>query len=115
MAYSGSTASSSVANPPRLLLPATGLTLAANSTSIAKRGGQVWYYASSDGTTVWQNAGYFTDGKALGMQLGDMLMGVSYTTESSTGHISVLGGLITTNSTAGWNLSTGGAMTSTFT
>lgn len=114
MAYNGTTAASSVSNPPRVLLPATGLALAANSTSMGKRGGQVWYYCSSDGTTVWQNTAYFTDGKQLGMQLGDLLMGVSFSTESSTGHISVLGALVTTNSTAGWNLSTGGAMTSTF-
>lgn len=112
MAYNGSTASSP--NPPRLLVPAMSGPLAMSSTSIARRGSQLWIYNSSDGTTVWENAGYFTDGKALGMQLGDILMGLSWSTESSTGHITVYGALVTTNSTAGWNLSTGGTMTSTF-
>lgn len=112
MSYSGSTASSP--NPPRLLVPAMSGPLAANSTSIARRGSQLWIYNTSDGTTALENAAYFTDGKNLGMQLGDMLMGLAWSTESSTGHISFLGALVTTNSTAGWNLSTGGTITSTF-
>lgn len=113
MSYSGSTAASP--NPPRLLVPAMSGPLRMDSTSIARRGAQLWIYNTSDGTTVMQGAGYFTDGKALGMQLGDMLMGLSWSTESSTGHISFMGPLVTTNSTAGWNLSTGGTITSTFT
>lgn len=112
MAYSGSTASSP--NPPRLLVPAMSGPLAMSSTSIARRGAQLWTYNTSDGTTVMQNAAYFTDGKALGFQLGDIMIGLSWSTESSTGHISFMGTLVTTASTAGWNLSTGGTITSTF-
>ena len=112
MSYNGSTASSP--NPPRALFPNIGHPLAANSTDIAKRSGQLWYYNSSDASTVWMNAGYFTDGKRLGMQLGDILFGLSWSTQSSTGHVTVYGALVTTNSTAGWNLSTGGTVTSTF-
>lgn len=112
MSYSGSTAASP--NPPRLLVPAMSGPLPISSTSIARRGSQLWIYNTSDGTTLLQNAAYFTDGKQLGMQLGDMLMGLSWSTESSTGHISFMGPLVTTNSTAGWNLSTGGTITSTF-
>lgn len=112
MSYSGSTASSP--NPPRVLVPAMSGPLAANSTSIANRRGQVWFYNSSDVSTAWMNAGYFTDGKQLGMNNGDLLFGLSWTTQSSTGHITVFGALVTTDSSAGWNLSTGGAMTSTF-
>lgn len=112
MAYNGTTATTP--NPPRCIFPAMGFPLAANSTSIGQRAGQLWYYNSSDGTTVWQNAGYFTDGKSLGMKLGDMLFGLSWSTESSTGHVTVMGALVTTQSTAGWNLSTGGTVTSTF-
>lgn len=112
MSYNGSTATSP--NPPRALFPNIGHPLAANSTSIAKRSGQLWYYNSSDTSTAWMNAGYFTDGKRLGMQLGDVLFGLSWSTDSSTGHITVFGNLVTTNSTAGWNLSTGGTVTSTF-
>lgn len=112
MSYSGSTAASP--NPPRLLVPAMSGPLPVSSTSIYRRGAQLWSYNTSDGTTLLQNAAYFTDGKNLGFQLGDMLIGLSATTESSTGHIVFQGALVTTNSTAGWNLSTGGTITSTF-
>lgn len=112
MSYSGSTASSP--NPPRVLFPAMGYPLAANSTSIAKRSGQLWFYNSSDTSTAWMDVGYFTDGKNLGMQPGDALLGISWSTQSSTGHIFVSGILTSTNSTAGFNLSTGGSVTSTF-
>lgn len=112
MSYSGSTASSP--NPPRLQVPAMSGPLAASSTSIARRGSQLWTYNTSDASTALMGAGYFTDGKALGMQLGDVLNAVCWSTESSTGIVMVTGVLVTTNSTAGWNLSTGGTLTSTF-
>lgn len=113
MAYNGTTSTSP--NPPRCLFPAMGMPLGWNSTSVQQRAGQVWFYNSSDASTAWMNAGYFTDGRQLGMKIGDMLLGLSWSTESSTGHVFVGGALVTTNSTAGWNLSTGGAVTSTFT
>lgn len=112
MSYTGTTATSP--NPPRCAVPAMSGPLANSSTSIAGRGAQLWIYNTSDGSTNLMNTGYFTDGKQLGMRLGDMLMALCWTTESATGHITVMGALITTNSTAGWNLSTGGTLTSTF-
>lgn len=111
MSYNGTT--SATPNPPIEIAGALGGPLAANSTSVAA-GRRLWYYNSSDASTAWQNAGYFTDGANLGFRNGDGLMGISWSTESSTGHVFVLGALVTTNSTAGWNLSTGGSMTSTF-
>lgn len=113
MSYSGSTATSP--NPPRLLVSAMSGPLAANSTSIAKRGSQLWMYNTSDNSTSVCSPGYFTDGKALGMQLGDFMLALAWSTESATGHVTVTGALVTTNSTAGWNLSTGGSVSSTST
>ena len=111
MAYSGSTASSP--NPPINFMPnISGGKM--SSTSVYARSRQLWFYNTSDGSTALMNAGYFTDGYYLGMRVGDALIAVCASTESSTGHILVAGILQTTNSTAGWNLSTGGAMTSSF-
>jgi hypothetical protein len=112
MSYSGSTAATP--NPPRLLVPAMSGPLPISSTSIYRRASQLWIYNTSDASTALMNAAYFTDGKQLGMQLGDMLMALCASTESSTGHVTVMGPLVTTASTAGWNLSTGGTLTSTF-
>lgn len=113
MAYSGSTASSSVANPPNRI--SQGLIAQTNnvgSTSVAK-GGSVWGYTSTNLTTDMTAANFFTDAQALGMRNGDILISATYSTESSTGHITVIG-MITGVSTSGANLSTGGTITSTF-
>jgi hypothetical protein len=96
------------------LAPALSGPLAANSTSIARRGSQLWIYNTSDLSSQLCTAGYFTDGKALGMGLGDIIQGVCWTTQSSTGCVTFMGALFTTNSTAGWNLSTDTMITSTF-
>jgi len=58
--------------------------------------------------------GFFTDGLQLGMKSGDVLMAPTYTTQSGTGYILVMGMLFSSNSTAGFNLSTDGTITSTF-
>lgn len=111
MSYSGSTATSP--NPPIAMIPNIGGG-PVSSTSVYSRSRQLWFYNTSDGSTVLQNAAYFTDGKDLGFRVGDAMIAVCASTESSTGHLSVVGVLVTTNSTAGWNLSTGGTMTSSF-
>lgn len=104
----------STATPPVTAVARIG-GIAANSTSVYNRAPALWLYNTSDGTTVLQNAGYFSNGKALGMRYGDMLLALSASTESSTGHITAFGALVSTLSSAGWNLSTGGTITSTFT
>ena len=107
MAYSST-------NPPRLMIPAMGGPLAANSTSVAG-GGAMWAYRSSaDLTSNLCTPGYFTNGKYLGMRPGDWMIGTVTSTESSTGYLTFMGTLATTNSTAGFNLSTDGMITSTF-
>lgn len=110
MSYSGSTATTP--NPPRLLIPAMGGPLAANSTSVGNAGA-LWFYCSTNLTTDMTASNFFTDAKALGMRTGDVLLAATYSTQSSTGHILVMG-MITGVSTSGANLSTGGTMTSTF-
>lgn len=117
MAYSGSTASSSVANPPRALIQGvganhgtTGLTSAPGAPGA--QGGGLWYYASTNATTDLLEADFFTDGKNLGMRPGDMVFGVSFTSAGSS--VQTFMGAITGVSTSGASLSTGSLVTSTF-
>ncbi len=84
----------------------------AESTSVAS-GGSLWTYNSSNLTTDLTSANFFTDGQRLGMRNGDILIAVQHSTESSTGHILAIG-VVTSVSSAGANLSTGGTITSTF-
>jgi hypothetical protein len=120
MAYSGTTAASSLANPPVLLwrgagartvLGTSGTT--AWSSGVTRAGGiQQWAYISTNLSTDLTAVGFFTDGKQLGMQVGDLLLNVQYTSAGSS-FVSGIGVLTTTNSSAGWNLTTGGFNTST--
>lgn len=113
MSYVGSTAASSVANPP-MLIARGGLapTNNINSTSVAEGQG-LWMYNSSNLSTDIMASNFFTDGQRLGMRNGDVMLATTFSTESSTGHI-LVSGIITGVSTSGANLSTGGSMTSTF-
>lgn len=100
MAYQGTTANSSVSNPPVLIfgspaidprIPGTGTTGSTvfmnnawkASTSVYAEGrafgGQVWGYWSTDNTTAIANAGYFTDAGPLGMRPGDLIFSVGTT------------------------------------
>lgn len=115
MAYSGSTQLSSVQNPPRQI----SLGLAPNfntagnivgsslqTTSAFSGGTNLWYYCSSDGSTLPMGVGYFTDGLALGMRNGDAIIIVGQTSLGTSPTIA-LGCLMTTNSTNGFNVSVG--------
>jgi hypothetical protein len=110
MSYFGTTSTSP--NPPRCIVPAMGGPLSANSTNMGA-GGQLWFYNSSNLTTDLLSAGFFSDGKALGMRNGDVLIAPTYSTQSSTGQILVMGILQLTAAGAA-DLSTDGTMTSTF-
>lgn len=122
MAYFGSTELSSVQNPPQLIGASAGArtilgtsNMTAWSSGVTRAGGmQTWRYISTNLTTDVVVAGFFTDGQRLGMQIGDVLVGIQYSSAGSS-FISYMGVLTTTNSSAGWNLSTGGTITSTFT
>ena len=120
MAYSGTTAASSVANPPILLARGVGqlnnasgnvLGSSLQTTTAFAGGTGLWYYASSDGSTLLMGVGYFTDGLYLGMRNGDVLMGISQSS-LGTSPTMALGVLMTTNSTAGFNISVGAAIQS---
>jgi hypothetical protein len=118
MAYSGSTASSTLANPPRLLVQGlsravgtTGLTTAPSAPN--SQGGSLWYYCSTNLTTDVLASGFFSDGKALGMAPGDAVISVQFSSAGSS--VQSMLGVITAITTAGAaSMSTGGTMTSTF-
>jgi hypothetical protein len=120
MSYSGTTAASSVSNPPillsriagaRTILGTSGLT--GWTSGVTRAGGiGLWQYISTNLSTDMTVAGFFTDGQLLGMQVGDLLLNVQYTSAGSS-FIAGLGVLLTSNSSAGWNLTTGGFNTST--
>jgi hypothetical protein len=117
MAYSGSTAGTTLANPPRMLVAGlantpqtTGLTTAPAASG--GQGGGLWYYCSTNATTDVTASAFFTDGYYLGMRPGDMVDVVMFT---SAGSSAVYGrGPIVGVSTSGASLSTGSFITSTF-
>lgn len=104
MAYSST-------NPPACMIPHLG-GLAANSTSVYSRSVGVWLYKTSDGTTNMGDTAYFSNGGALGMRSGDLLIAVCASTQSSTGHMISFGVLMTTGTTGGFNISTDSRLTS---
>lgn len=118
MAYYGSTQASSVANPPRLVIPGgmagvpgtTGLSTA--PASPGNQGGALWYYASTNLTTDIVASNFFSDGYYLGMRPGDCVMGVQFSSAGSS--VTTFMGAVTGVSTNGASLSTGSVMTSTF-
>lgn len=118
MAYSGSTASSTLANPPRLVIPG-GIAGVSNTTGLStapaspgNQGGALWYYSSTNLTTDIVAANFFTDGWYLGMRPGDCVMGVQFSSAGSS--VTTFMGAVVSASTNGVSLSTGSVMTSTF-
>jgi hypothetical protein len=113
MAYSGSTAASTVANPPSRI--DAGLLSQRNireSTSLAE-GGALWTYTSTNLTTDLTAASFFSDADRLGMRNGDILMSASYTSEGSSSILVI--GVIQFDSTSAASIgSTGSMITSTF-
>lgn len=120
MAYSGSTAASSVANPPINLVRGVGNTVngagnvlgsSLQTTNPFSGGNGLWYYSSSDGSTVLQAAGYFSDGLSLGMRNGDVLISVSQSSLGTSPTMQI-GVLMTTDSTGGFKVAIGAAIQS---
>ena len=123
MAYLGSTQSSSVANPPVMLVGAmgagpdnritggstllfTGNNYQQSSTATVRSGlgsGQnMWYYTTTDMTSSPWDGSYFTDGGQLGMKPGDIVAIVSHgTTVQSSYYLRfAVVGYVTTGGTA---------------
>lgn len=122
MAYLGSTAATSLANPPRCLISgfagqpkstqlSTGIPSDGARSAYNFQGGSVWLYNSSHGSTEVMDTNFFTDAQNLGIRPGDILMGAQWTTLGSS--IVMYMGMFRSVSTAGANLSTGGTITST--
>jgi hypothetical protein len=123
MAYLGSTQATSLANPPRCIVPrfsgapaSTQLSTAVPSdgsrSAYNTQGGAVWLYASSHGSTATMDSNFFSDALYIGMRPGDLLIGYQWTTLGSS--IVTYMGVLGSVSTAGAALSTGGTITSTF-
>jgi len=121
MSYSGTTASSTLANPPLLISSGmqrnflnVGSTL--NGTG-AGAGAQLWLYSSTNSATEASsgtNSGqFFTDAYALGMRNGDVVIMVGATAATTVGlAIGVVQGITSTG--AGGYISTGSQVSSTF-
>lgn len=128
MAYFGTTASSSVANPPRLLtmpmainpalsgstnfLTTQGSTYANASNAPGGNGGNLWFYSSTNATTDLTGANFFSDAFYIGMRAGDVVQGVQFSSLGSS--VVTFLGAINSVTTAGAALSTGSLITSTF-
>lgn len=119
MAYQGTTAASSVSNPPRVLIPRMGglpatttLSTGNGANCYRESGGAVWMYTSSHGSTACMDTNFFSDAWYLGIRPGDVLIGVQWTTAGSSQVLFM--GVFGSVSTAGANLSTGGSYTSTY-
>lgn len=112
MAYSGTTALSSVQNIPKLVsegpfvaqTATTGISTA-STRPVGAQGGRIWTYLSTDATATVLTSGYFVDAYKLGIQPGDIMMIISHTTagSSNTLNITVVNEV---GSTAGAALST---------
>lgn len=122
MAYSGTTAASSDRNPPLCLTGGIGQPsvntyngvlspTTAQSTAPYVGGTNLWYYRSSDSATIASSPLYFTDGLQLGMKSGDVMMHVRQSSYGTSPTLS-FGVLVTTDSTAGFNLAQGGVIQS---
>ena len=124
MAYSGTTAASSLRNPP-ILLNRPMAVLSSTLAVIGSTGGTVpvvatrdlggtgiWIYSSFDTGAAQQAVGYFTDGQQLGMRTGDVLISVWSGTFGTSPSAIQVGCIVTTNSSAGFNVAAGAAIQS---
>jgi len=122
MAYLGSTAASSVANPPVCILPkvmggiaaTTQLSTAVGTNVYQEQGGALWLYKSSHLMTAYSATGFFTDARNIGMRPGDILIAQSWTTLGSSINLAIFS--VQAVTTGGAVLSTGatGFISSTY-
>lgn len=117
MAYQGSTAASSVSNPPQMLVSLLGGPQRINKGTTAEStavwlGGRAWMLRTTDSATLAGAAGYFTDAAALGMAQNDLLFIVSQTSVGAAPSLTI--GLVSSLTTAGAFCSTATQITSTY-
>ena len=121
MSYSGTTAASTLINPPiNVFSPMNRIVLNNGSTINGAGGGsgaQIWIYTSTNSATEASsgtNSGaFFADGWNLGMRNGDVVFMIGATAATTLGlAIGVIQGLTSTG--AGGFISTGSQVSSTF-
>lgn len=100
MAYIGSTASSSIANPPGLIARPLGPGARVASTGCPIRLG-LWVFGSTDTSSSPFTAGYFSDGYEIGMKQGDIVMCVGMTSTVSSSQVLMIGVVSSVSSTGG--------------
>jgi len=87
MTYYGTTAATTSQNPPLSLVSVMGGTIPySGDLSSGAKGGRLWLYSSTNAASdlaVTANVGAITDGRALGMKNGDVLIGVTNGTGGS--------------------------------
>lgn len=121
LTYNGSTAGSTVANPPLVVAQTIGgkfpwVTSGTTDATVEYgSGGKIWFYSSTNlctdlSSTAQVNA--FSDGIALGMKRGDVLIGVQ-TSAGSTSPTLFLGVISASAASTGFSLTTG-YITSTY-
>lgn len=115
MAYNGSTAGSTLANPPVLMFSGVGGRVLNNGSTLNGAAGgmglQLWMYSSTDSSTAPLAANYFTDAKVLGMRGGDIVLHVGATGSTVGVSVNVLGAVSTSGAAYA---STGSQISSTF-
>ncbi len=100
MAYSGSTAASSVARPPMKIGGALGgySNTASTGTPI---GMGLWLFATTDTSSGAFTAGYFSDGYELGMKQGDVVIISHLGSTVSSSQVLTIGIISSVSSTGG--------------
>lgn len=114
MGYSGTTAASSIANPPIQLVKGLGGGSRLASTAMAGIGTGLWFYGTTDVSSSAFASGYFSDGYELGMKTGDVVIiscFISTVTSSGTLTMGIVSSVSTTG--GGTQLSSGSFMSST--
>ena len=108
MTYFGATAASTAANPPVLLYSVVGGQIQYPGVLTASaKGGKVWFYSSTNAPTDVDDAGAISDGGALGMKPGDVLIGVMNGGAATTDcypYIGILNSTESTLTTAAYNI-----------
>lgn len=113
LAYNGATAGSTLANPPVLMKSAigghvqfvtSGSTAGISQLPVGASGAKIWFYSSSNSAAEVAGAAAINDGVALGMTIGDIMLGVT-TTAASTAPIFYAGVLVTSAASTSFCLS----------
>lgn len=102
MAYQGSTAASTLANPP--VMVTQGIAYASSGPRTFPR---TWIYTSTHISSDIEEANFFTDGLELGMKVGDQLVHTESTAYVMTSHSVVAVGSTTTDLGVGTTIGLG--------